>query len=105
MKKIIRLTESDLHNIISRCVSTFLSEDGEGSAMGGGATNCGGLMVGSSDESGGVTYPAFGGKVQKRQIYNAKGKGKSKTNQVDMSDALKRHNGKGGSISINNLWQ
>lgn len=102
MKKIIRLTESDLHNIISRCVSTFLNEDGEGSAMGG-ATNCGSLMVGSSDESGGITYPAFGGKVQKRQIYNAKGKGKSKTNQVDMSDTLKRHNGKCGSISINTL--
>lgn len=105
MKKIIRLTESDLHNIISRCVSTFLNEDGECSAMGGGATNCGGLMVGSSDESGGITYPAFGGKVLKKNsnFYNAKGKGKSKTNQVDISDALKRHNGKGGSISINNL--
>lgn len=103
MKKIIRLTESDLHNIISRCVSTFLNEDGECGAMGGGATNCGSLMVGSSDGSGGITYPAFGGKVQKRQIYNAKGKGKSKTNKVDISDALKRHNGKGGSISINNL--
>lgn len=92
MKKTIRLTESDLHNIISRCVSTLLNEDGED-----------GLMVGSSDASGGVTYPAFGGKVQRRQIYNAKDKGKSKINQVDMSDALKRHNGKDGSVSINNL--
>lgn len=111
MKKIIRLTESDLHNIISHCVSTFLNEDGEGSAMGGGATSCCGLMTANfggtpnSDESGGATYPAFRGKVLKKNtnIYNAKGKENGKTNQVDMSDTLKRHNGKGGSISINNL--
>lgn len=102
MKKsnIIRLTESDLHNIISRCVSQYINECDCGGSMGGGATSCGGLMVGNSDESGGVTYPF--GKVQHKTIYNPKGKNKSKTNQVDMSDAMKRHNGKGGSISINN---
>lgn len=107
MKKIIRLTESDLHNIISRCVSTFLNEEG---TMGG-ATSCCGLMgtnsdgIPNSDESGGVTCPVFGGKVIKKNtnFYNAKGKGKSKNNQVDTREALKRHNGKGGSISINNL--
>lgn len=87
MNKIIRLTESDLHSIIRNTVYRILKEDGEG--MGGGATA--GATSDSADRMGAFDVP-FGG-VQSRSIY------KPKTN-VNMSPALKRHDGKGGSISI-----
>ena len=43
MKRIIRLTESELHDIIKESVKRIMNEDGEGSAMGGGATSDAGL--------------------------------------------------------------
>lgn len=53
----------------------------------GGANSDAGLNGdGSGDPSMGVSYPAFG--VQRRKIYSPK------------DPTLKRHNGKGGSISI-----
>jgi hypothetical protein len=41
----------------------------------------------------------FGG-VQRRKGYSPRGDNESKMTEVDMTDALKRHDGKGGSISI-----
>lgn len=75
MKKIIRLTESELHSIIMESVERILNEDGEGAAMGGGATSDAGLNAnGSGDPSMGVTYP-FGG-IMRRTIGGKTKKGK-----------------------------
>lgn len=62
--------------------------DEEVGAGGGGATNAAGVMQGggTNPEAGQYTVPAFG--VQRRKIYSPK------------DPTLKRHNGKGGSISI-----
>lgn len=87
MKKIIRLTETDLHHIIHATVCRLLKEEGE--AVGGGATA--GATSDSADRMGAFDVPF--GDVQRRNIYKPK-------NNVDMSDALKRHNGKNNSISI-----
>ena len=107
MKKIIRLTESDLHRIIKESVYRILKEDGE--AGGGGATNAAGVMQGGGTNPGAGQYdvPAFGGKTNKkkadgfgepimRQAHNLGDVTQAKTNQVDMGPALKR----GGSIAM-----
>ena len=107
MKQIIRLTESELHNIVREAVNRILAEDGE--AAGGGALGGSNLMVGSSDESGGVAYPAFAKKKKEqvggnpwkepimRQKHNLGDVTNAPANQVDMKPALER----GGSISMN----
>ena len=108
MKKIIRLTESDLHNIVREAVNRILDEEGAG---GGGATNCAGTMQGGGTNPGAGTYdvPAFGGKNKKKvggnafnepilkQAHNLGDVTSAPANQVDMGPALKR----GGSISMN----
>lgn len=77
-----------------------INEEGE---MGGGALGGCNLMVGSSDESGGVAYP-FGG-IQRRAGYNAhkskkdKGDVTKQDSNVDMTPALKRDKKNG--ISMN----
>ena len=79
-----------------------INEEGE---MGGGALGGCNLMVGSSDESGGVTYP-FGG-IHRRAGYNAhkskkdKGDVTKQDSNVDMTPALKRDKKNG--ISMNRL--
>ena len=79
-----------------------INEEGE---MGGGALGGCNLMVGSSDESGGVTYP-FGG-IQRRAGYNAhkskkdKGDVTKQDSNVDMTPALKRDKKNG--ISMNRI--
>ena len=79
-----------------------INEEGE---MGGGALGGSNLMVGSSDESGGVTYP-FGG-IQRRAGYNAhkskkdKGDVTKQDSNVDMTPALKRDKKNG--ISMNRV--
>lgn len=96
-QNIIRLTESDLHKIIQECVNLMLNEDG--------ATGCDNLMAANpdgtanSDESGGIAYPF--GTIVKQKGYSPKNKS-TKITKVDMRPALKRHDGKGGSISVNN---
>jgi len=110
MKKIIRLTESDLHRIIKESVYRILKEDGA-AAGGGGATNAAGVMQGGGTNPGAGQYdvPAFGGKTNKkkadgfgepimRQAHNLGDVTQAKVNQVDMGPALKRK--KGGSIAI-----
>ncbi len=95
MAKIIRLTESDVHRIVKESVERIMKDAGfksnldeEAGAGGGGATNAAGVMQGggTNPEAGQYTVPAFG--VQRRKIYSPK------------DPTLKRHNGKGGSISI-----
>ena len=102
MKKIIRLTESDLHRIVKEAVDKILQEDGE--AGGGGATNAAGVMQGGGTNPGAGTYdaPAFGGKNKKkvggnafsepimRQKHNLGDVTKAKANQVDITPALDR---------------
>lgn len=102
MKKIIRLTESDLHRIIRESVNRILAEDGE--IGGGGATNAAGTMQGGGTNPGAGTYdvPAFAGKSKKkvggnafsepimRQKHNLGDVTSAKANQVDMKPALDR---------------
>lgn len=77
----------------------------------GGATNCAGAMqtgsgnapLGTNPESGQYTVPF--GKVQRRKIYqpkdkNAGGDVTKQSSNVDMTPAMNRKDGKGGSISI-----
>lgn len=109
MKQIIKLTESDLHNIVREAVNRILAEDGE--IGGGGATNCVGINVGGAagQAKNHIDAPAFGGKNKKkvggnafsepimRQAHNLGDVTDALANQVDMKSALAR----GGSISVN----
>ena len=150
MKKIIRLTESELHELVKEAVNRILKEGNfgkggngiikgdifgtkldargrkqarellkqhlekekvneDGEIGGGGALGGSNLMVGSSDESGGIAYPAFAKKNKKkvggnafsepimRQKHNLGDVTNAPANQVDMKPALER----GGSISMN----
>ena len=83
------LDESLLHHIIMETINDYLNEDG---AMGGGATA--GATSDSADRQGAFDVP-FGG-VQRRNMY----KTSNGMTSVDMSPALKRHDGSYGSISI-----
>ena len=117
MKKIIRLTEGDLHRIVKEAVSEILSEDGEGGfAGGGGATNAAGVMQGGGINPGAGQYdvPAFAKKKQKKVGGNAfdqpirkpspVGEPTNKKDKgVDLSDALDRSGGKNHSISMNRI--
>ena len=108
MKKIIRLTESELHNIVRESVNRILAEDGE--IGGGGATNCVGINVGGAagQAKNHIDAPAFAGKNKKkeggnaysepimRQKHNLGDVTSAPANQVDMRPALKR----GGSIAM-----
>lgn len=108
-KQIIRLTESDLRNIVMEAVNKILTEDGE--IGGGGATNCVGINVGGAagQAKNHIDAPAFGGKNKKkvggnafsepimRQAHNLGDVTDAPANQVDMKPALAR----GGSISMN----
>ena len=85
------LDESLLHHIIMETINDYLNEDG---AMGGGATA--GATSDSADRQGAFDVP-FGG-VQRRKTYSPKGdKTSNGMTSVDMSPALKRHDGSCGS--------
>ena len=113
MKQIIRLTESDLHRIVKESIQRILAET-DASAAGGGALGGCNLMVGTSDESGGIAYPFGGGGKQKKVggnpfqnapvLKQASPVGEptdKKEKGVDMTPALKR----GGSISVNRVGE
>lgn len=79
-----------------------INEEGEG-GFGGGALGGCNVMAGSSDSTGGVTYPF--GQIQRRAGYNSQRKKKTnditkQDSNVDMTPAISRKDGKGGSISI-----
>lgn len=63
MKQIIRLTESDLRNLVREAVNKILSEEGEaGGGFAPGANTTFGLNAdGSADSTFGIAYP-YGGK-------------------------------------------
>lgn len=100
MNKIIRLTESDLHNIIKIAVGKILKED---SGLGG-ATSCAGVFDTSNSKGeyeGGdaqkkqvTAFGAFGGPI--KQANNL-----GKKNDKFFGETTGRHNGEGGSISVN----
>ena len=111
MKQIIRLTESELHKIIDNAVVKCLQEEyvvsvkqinEDGGMVGGAAANASGFMNGANNAqtSSNAQFDVPFGGVQRRGIYSPKSKKSNKMTEVDMSDALKRHDGKGGSISI-----
>ena len=102
MKKIIRLTESELHSIINDAVKSILKEAkfgkvNEDGAMGGDAATPGATSA-SSDRVGAFDVPF--GNVQRRKVYSPKGKKNDEMTEVDMKPAMKRHDGSCGSISI-----
>ena len=76
MKKIIRLTESDLHNIVRESVVRILNEDGEGAALGGDFTTPG-ASSDSTDRVGAFTVP-IGGVIRKPSPVGKKSKKKEK---------------------------
>ncbi len=102
MKQIIRLTESDLHQMVMEAVNKILAEDGE--IGGGGATNCVGINVGGAagQAKNHIDAPAFGGKNKKKvggnafsepilkQAHNLGDVTKAPANQVNMKPALDR---------------
>lgn len=105
MKQVIRLTESELHGMINMAVKQALREmniNEDGGMVGGAAANASGFMNGAnnSQTSSNAQFDVPFGSVQRRKTYSPKGDTSSKMTEVDMSDALKRHDGKGGSISI-----
>ena len=107
MKKIIRLTESDLHNIIKESVIRILNEDGLG-----GATSCAGVYdtpsstgeyEGGKAQSKEVTDVPLGGIIRKG--HNLGKRINKKENGVDMTPALDRKGGSNHSIAINHVGE
>ena len=93
MGKTIYITEDGLNLMLG---TAYLNEE-EGIG-GAGATNTAGINVGGAigQQKNHIDVP-FG--VQRRDIYKPKSR-KTKKNEVDMSDSLRRHDGKCGSVSI-----
>lgn len=89
MRKIIRLTESELNNIIKEAVNRILQEDGE--IGGGGATNCVGINVGGAagQAKNHIDAAPFSNKPLK-QKHNLGNPTTKKANMVDITPALDR---------------
>ena len=106
MKQIIRLTESELNAVIENAVKMVIQEktlvNEDGGMVGGAAANGSGFMNGAnnSQTSSNAQFDVPFGGLQRRKGYSPKGKNSSKMTEVDMTDAMKRHDGKCGSISI-----
>ena len=103
MNKIIRLTESDLHNIVKESVYRILQEYGLG-----GATSCAGVYdtpsstgtyEGGKAQSKEVTDYPLGGVIRKG--HNLGNPTKKKEKGIDMTPATDRSGGKNHSIAIN----
>ena len=123
MKKLIRLTENDLHRIIRESVSRILTEmDGASSAGDSGAFVGGNLALGGNSTSSiydtsSSTGRHEGGKAQSKEVtdvplggiirkaHNLGKKTKKKDSGVDMTPALDRSGGRNHSISINHIGE
>lgn len=94
-----QLIDNMVFNVIKEQIS-MLNEDG--GMVGGAAANGSGFMNGAnnSQTSSNAQFDVPFGSVQRKKGYSPKGKNSSKMTEVDMTDAMKRHDGKGGSISI-----
>ena len=97
MKQIIRLTESNLHQMVMEAVNKILAEDGE--IGGGGATNCVGINVGGAagqakNHIAGKNKKKVGGNAFSepilKQAHNLGDVTNAPANQVDMKPALDR---------------
>lgn len=84
MRKIIRLTENELNNIIKEAVNRILQEDG-------GATNCAGINVGGAagQAKNHIDAAPFSNKPLK-QKHNLGNPTTKKANMVDITPALDR---------------
>jgi len=102
MGKVIKITENDLHNIIKESVNRIL-EDLGGTSSFSVNSPAGSLSDPSGQQKNHIDVPF--GNVQRRKIYQPKDKSAEgdvtkQSSNVDMGPAMKRKDGKGGSISI-----
>ena len=89
MRKVIRLTESELNSIIKEAVNRILQEDGE--IGGGGTTNCAGINAGGAvgQAKNHIDAAPFSNKPLK-QKHNLGNPTTKKANMVDITPALDR---------------
>lgn len=95
MKRLIRLTESDLHNIVKNSVTQIIREmagDGANSTFGVNSA-AGSLSDPTGQQKNHIDVPF--GKVQRRKVYSPKSSAggdvtKQKENTVDMTPGTKR---------------
>lgn len=92
------ITEAQLKQLVYETYQRLLNEDGI--EAGSAAANASGFANGANNSQSNATFDVPFGGVQRKKGYSPKGDKGSKMTEVDMSDALARHNGKGGSISI-----
>ena len=97
MKKIVRLTESELHKLIENSVRRLM--EGEGGVCAAAQAGLGGAP--NAGISANSAYIAPAGDVQRRDPYKVKDKVSDGMTEVDPTPALRRKDGEGGSISIN----
>jgi len=101
-KKIIRLTEADIHRMVKEAVNAIM-EDGLGGTSSFSVNSAAGSLSDPTGQQKNHIDVPFGN-VQRRNIYKPKGKDSGditkQSSNVDMTPALKRKNGKGGSISV-----
>lgn len=86
MRKVIRLTESELNSIIKEAVNRILQEDGE--IGGGGTTNCVGINVGGA--AGQAKNHIDAANKPLKQKHNLGNQTTKKANMVDITPALDR---------------
>lgn len=108
-KIVYRMTESELHALIEESVKSVLEKrhgiklNEDGGMVGGAAANASGFMNGANNAqtSSNAQFDVPFGGVQRRKGYSPKGdKVSDGMTEVDMTPALQRKDGKGGSISI-----
>ena len=101
MKQKIKITENELKEIIKESVRIILEDIGGTSSFSVNSP-AGSVSDPTGQQKNYIDVPF--GKTQRRKIYSPKGDAKGdvtkQESNVDMSPALKRKNGKGGSISI-----
>ena len=86
MRRIIRLTESELNSIIKEAVNRILQENGE--IGGGGTTNCVGINVGGA--AGQAKNHIDAANKPLKQKHNLGNPTTKKANMVDITPALDR---------------
>lgn len=104
MKKIIRLTESDLHRIVRQSVMRILKEDGElgGSSFGDGSSVTPGASSASSDRVGPYTTSITQGMIRKPSPTGEKINPKQKQkNIIQPNDETISREGRKGGFSVN----
>jgi len=99
--KQIKITEEDIRQIVKESVMTILEDLGGTSSFSVNSA-AGSLSDPTGQQKNHIDMPF--GTVQRKKGYSPKGDAKGdvtkQTTNVDMSPALKRKDGKGGSISI-----